>query len=77
MITECIELNSLSKHMKKVRSSHFCAELSKTQFFPVSIINCLALIKATLLDYVVKEKEREGKIYVYIIIFQFLKDLTM
>ena len=41
---ECIELNWLCKHMKKVWSSqtsismNSCTELSKTQFVPVSIV---------------------------------------
>ena len=42
---EFVELICLSKYMKKVRSSqpcisiNSCTELSKTQFFPVSIVN--------------------------------------
>ena len=36
---ECMEFNWLYKHMKKVGSSHSCTELSKAQFFPVSIVN--------------------------------------
>ena len=31
------KLNSLGKHIKKVRSSHSSTELSKTQFFPESL----------------------------------------
>ena len=38
VIIECIELNWLCKHIKQ-RSSHYCTELSKTQFFSVSIVN--------------------------------------
>ena len=34
--------------MKKVRSSHFCTELSKTQFFPMSIVQSL---EGSLLDF--------------------------
>ena len=42
---ECIELNRLCKHMKKVRNSqtsisiNFCTGMSKIQFFSVSIVN--------------------------------------
>ena len=37
---ECIELNWLCKHTKKVRSSEAAStELSKTQFFPVNLVN--------------------------------------
>ena len=39
---ECIELNYLCKHMKKLPDSHSYIELSKTQFFPVSIVNTAA-----------------------------------
>ena len=41
---ECIELNSFCEHMQKVRSSqasitvNSCTELSKTQYFSVSIV---------------------------------------
>ena len=38
----CIELNWLCKHTKKIRTSQTdipCTELSKTQLFPVSIVN--------------------------------------
>ena len=42
---ECVELNWLCNHVKKVRSRqasisiNSCAELSKTQLFPVGIVN--------------------------------------
>ena len=45
MTIECIELDWLCKHMKKVRTSEAsiskssCVELGKTQFFPKNIVN--------------------------------------
>ena len=51
MIIECIELNCLCKHMKKVRSSQAAILVMNwvKQFFPVSIVNkksfdCVSLI---------------------------------
>ena len=44
---ECIEHNRLCTHMKDFRSSqasisiNYCTELSKTQFFPASIVKYL------------------------------------
>ena len=37
---ECIEVNWLCKHNKKGQKqpSTYCTELSKTQFFPVSVV---------------------------------------
>ena len=42
VIMECIVLNWLCKHMKKVRSSQVAILVLKwvKQFFPVSIVNC-------------------------------------
>ena len=41
MIMECTEFNWLCKHMDRGQrrpSSHSCTEMSKTQFFPESIV---------------------------------------
>ena len=46
-----IELNWLCKHMKKVRGSQLaipCAELSKTQLFPVTIVKFTISFQLTL-----------------------------
>ena len=45
---ECIELNSLRKHMKKIRSNQPAitfTKLSETQLFPVSIVNIIFFVE--------------------------------
>ena len=57
---ECKELNWLCRHMKKVRRSqasisrNSCPELSKTQFFPVSIVNIGSKIWLESLRYLTR-----------------------